>query len=68
MEAFTTLTAVAAPFDRPNTDPDQITPDARVVRACADALPELEKGRHLGKGGLRACAFAGRGRRERGTR
>lgn len=26
MEAFTALTAVAAPFDRPNTDTDQITP------------------------------------------
>lgn len=36
MEAFTTLTAVAAPFDRLNTDTDQITPGRFLVRWDAD--------------------------------
>lgn len=36
MEAFTTLTAVAAPFDRPNTDTDQITPGRFLKRWDAD--------------------------------
>ncbi len=36
MEAFTRLTAVAAPFDRPNTDTDQITPGRFLTRWDAD--------------------------------
>ncbi len=36
MEAFTTLTAVAAPFDRLNTDTDQITPGRFLKKWDAD--------------------------------